>query len=268
MNTVIVQLSDPHVGRRAKLLYDRIDTNAMLHAAVTSVLQLPQQPDAVLLTGDIVDAGSATEYAQAARLLERLRMPMYLLPGNHDDRRQLRRSFPHYRYLGFEGPVRYRADIGPVQLLALDTSVLGQPHGELDDASLDWLERELQEDCTRPVIIAMHHPPFQTGIEHMDAMGLRTGAERFARIVAAHEHIERILCGHLHRAIDVRYCGTIASTAPSTAHQIALNFMPGSPARWSFEPPGFRVHVCTPEGRIITHLVASGEFPGPYPFTG
>src|SRR5690606_24580951 len=109
---------------------------------------------------------------------------------------------------------------------------------------------------------------FQTMIGHMDAMGLRAGAERLGRIVAAHGHIERILCEHLHRAIDVRYHGTIASTAPSTAHQIAPDFAPDSPARWSFEPPGFRVHVCTPEGGVVAHVVAGGEVAVPYPLDG
>lgn len=268
MNTVLVQLTDLHIGKRAQPLYGRIDTGSMLHAAITSVLQLPQQPDAVIITGDLVDAGSADEYAHVATLLAPLRMPCYLLPGNHDDRRQLRRSFPHHRYLGVEGPVRYTVRIGHLRLIALDTSVIGQPHGELDDGSLDWLAAELDADPHTPVIVAMHHPPFQTLIGHMDKMGLQRGEARFAELVAAHPNIERIVCGHLHRAIDVRYHGTIASTAPSTAHQISPDFAPDSPAQWSFEPPGFRVHICTPEGRLVTHLVNSGQYPGPYAFEG
>lgn len=266
MNTVLVQLSDLHIGKPRQPLYGRIDTGGMLHAAVTSVLQLAQQPDAVIITGDLVDAGTADEYAHLATLLAPLKMPLYLLPGNHDDRSQLRRSFPHHRYLGVAGPVRYALRIGHMRLIALDTSVAGQAHGQLDDASLDWLAAELSADTQTPVVIAMHHPPFKTLIGHMDDMGLQQGEARFAKLVASHGHIERIICGHLHRAIDVRYAGTLASTAPSTAHQIAPDFVLGGPARWGFEPPGFRVHIGTPEGRVVTHLVNSGQYPGPYSF--
>jgi Icc protein len=68
----------------------------------------------------------------------------------------------------------------------------------------------------------MHHPPFATGITHMDNFGLDNAAE-LAEIVVRHPQVERILCGHLHRTIDRRFAGTVAGTAPSTAHQIRLN---------------------------------------------
>ncbi|KAG1318835.1 hypothetical protein G6F63_015032 [Rhizopus arrhizus] len=68
----------------------------------------------------------------------------------------------------------------------------------------------------------MHHPPFLTGIEHMDAIGLLSGAPELERIVSRFPHVERVLCGHLHRTIFQRFGGTIASTCPGTAHQLAL----------------------------------------------
>jgi 3',5'-cyclic AMP phosphodiesterase CpdA len=47
----------------------------------------------VLVTGDIADHATDEEYEQVRQLLFSLRAPVYVLPGNHDDRRALRRSF-------------------------------------------------------------------------------------------------------------------------------------------------------------------------------
>jgi len=79
--------------------------------------------------------------------------------------------------------------------------------------------------------------------------------------------VERVICGHLHRAIDVRFGGTLASTAPAPAHQVCLDLAPDAASAWTLEPPGFRVHAWSPTtGRLVTHLAASGHFEGPYPF--
>jgi hypothetical protein len=77
--------------------------------------------------------------------------------------------------------------------------------------------------------------------------------------------VERIICGHLHRAIDVRFGGTIASTCPAPGHQVALDLQPDAPSAWMLEPPAFRVHAWDGE-RLVSHLAASGVFEGPYPF--
>jgi len=47
----------------------------------------------------------------------------------------------------------------------------------------------------------MHHPPFQTGIAPMDAVGLG-GADAFAAAPARHPEVERVSCGHLYRSIQ------------------------------------------------------------------
>ena len=100
----------------------------------------------------------------------------------------------------------------PLRLLALDTVVPMKSHGELCEARLGWLAARLAEQPDRPTLVLMHHPPFQTGIEHMDAIGLLAGGPELERIVARYPRVERVLCGHLHRTIFRRFGGTIAST--------------------------------------------------------
>lgn len=267
--TFLVQLTDTHIREPGRLAYGRIDTAPYLRRAVDSVLRLRQAPDAVVITGDLGDFGRAAEYAHLAELLAPLPMPVYLMPGNHDDRDQLRRSFPGHAYLGDGGDtggfVQYAVRVGGLRLLTLDTCVPGHSHGTLDATRLDWLERQLAACRGEPVVIAMHHPPFRTLIGHMDAIGLREGATELEALVARHPNIERVICGHLHRAIDVRFGGTIASTSPAPGHQVALDLDPDAPSAWMLEPPGFRVHAWDGT-RLVTHLAAAGAFEGPHPF--
>ena len=114
-------------------------------------------------------------------------------------------------------------------------------------------------------MIAMHHPPFQTLIGHMDAIGLSQGAPELEALVAQHPNVERIICGHLHRSIQVRFGGTLAMTVPSPAHQVCLDLAPDAASQWTLEPPGFVLHALSGSG-LVSHTVASGSYDGPFPF--
>ena len=271
--TILVQITDTHIREAGRLAYRRVDTGAGLQATIESVLALRQAPDAVVVTGDLVDFGRPAEYARLERMLAPLTMPVYLLPGNHDDRDQLRAAFPRHTWLAdpvttVDGAraIQYAVRIGPLHLLTLDTVVHGRSHGELCEARLDWLEARLAERVGEPVIVAMHHPPFTTFIGHMDKAGLMSGIERLRGIVAGHPNVERIVCGHLHRSIDVRFGGTIASTCPGPAHQVTLDIDADAASAFTMEPPAFRVMAWTAATGVVTHLASAGRFEGPYPF--
>lgn len=262
-----VQITDPHIRARGRLAYGRLDTAAYLRMTIESVLRLRQPPRAVVMTGDLVDTGRTEEYEHLRELLAPLPMPVYLMPGNHDDRDSLRMAFPDHKYLGETGFIQYRCCIVPVHLLALDTVKPGCGDGMLCEERLAWLERELGLLRGKPVVIAMHHPPFRTLIGHMDEMGLSQGAAELETLLHRHTNVERILCGHLHRAIEVRYGGTVAATCPSPAHQLTLNLDPDAASDWMLEPPAFRVHAWDAANRrLVTHLAPAGRFEGPYPF--
>lgn len=265
--TLLVQLSDPHIREPGKLAYGRIHTAPYLAQAVDSIGRLPQRPDAIVITGDLTDFGRAAEYEHLQSLLAPLGdMPLYLLPGNHDERQQLRASFPSHSYLGTDGFVQYSVPIGGLQLVTLDTVTPGASEGNLCQQRLDWLEAELDRQRHKPVVIAMHHPPFQTLIGHMDRIGLLTGAQELEAIVARYPNVERVICGHLHRSIQVRFGGTIAATIPSPAHQVCLDLAPDAASAWTLEPPGYALHALPTGGRLVSHMAASGAFEGPFPF--
>ncbi len=262
-----VQITDLHIRAPGQLAYGRIDTAAYLRTTIESILRLNQQPCAVVVTGDLVDFGRVEEYEYLRELLAPLPMPVYLMPGNHDDRENLRRAFPQHDYLGRTGFIQYHRRIGPVHLLALDTMKPQCSDGMLCTQRLTWLERQLALLEGEPVVVAMHHPPFRTLIGHMDEIGLSEGSAELDAVLRRHTNVERILCGHLHRAIEVRYGGTVAATCPAPAHQVTLNLDPAAASDWMLEPPAFRVHGWDAANRrLVTHLAPAGRFEGPYPF--
>jgi 3',5'-cyclic AMP phosphodiesterase CpdA len=261
-----VQLSDTHIRAKGQLTLHRIDTSTYLSEAVKTVKNMPVRPDAVILTGDLADGGRPEEYEHLAELLEPLTMPYYLLPGNHDDRDEMRRSFSDHHYLGTPGQfIHYSIDLDDIVIISIDTSMRGQSAGALCVDRLGWLDEALGQTRDRAVVVAMHHPPFETYIDHMDQVGLLTGKDEFVEIIKKHPHVERIICGHLHRSIDARIGSTMASTAPSPAHQVELNLAVGAPPRWMKEPPGFKVHAWKLGGGLVSHLAYVGRFEGPYP---
>lgn len=264
----LVQLSDAHILAPGRLLDNRIDTASALRAAVQRVNDLQPAPLGVLLTGDLVDAGSPAAYAHLRQLLAPLTLPVWLMPGNHDERGALRAAFPDHAYLhnqDTQGFIQYTVDLPDLRLVALDTVVAGAGHGALCSHRLDWLDRTLRAAPYMPTLLAMHHPPFQTHIGHMDALGLLEGGDAFAEIVSRHRQIERIVCGHIHRSIQCRVAHTVAMTVPSTAHQIALD-IGDSAGSYTLEPPGMSLHVWRSGPDLVTHLLPIGDFPGPFAF--
>lgn len=266
MKTTFVQLTDLHIRAPGEHACGRIDTAAYLRQAVTSILALPLAPDAVVITGDLADLGRSEEYEHLRELLRPITRPIFLLAGNHDERQALRATFPDHRYLGVDGDLRYSVALGELQLIALDTTVPGQPHGMLDAQRLDWLARTLDAARGRPVVLAMHHPPFRTFIDHMDAMGLLQGAAELDALLRGHPHVERVICGHVHRPIDLRFGGTVASVCPSPAHSVALDIRQAAPAAWTLEPGAFKLHVWDRDTGLVCHQLCAGRFEGPFPF--
>ena len=276
---LLAQISDPHIVAKGKLFRcpvkgtandaERIsiefDTGPYLARAVAALNALVPRPDAVALTGDLVDHGEAEEYAHLRELLAPLAMPVFVIPGNHDQREPLREAFGGDGYLPAEGFLQYTVEDYPLRLIALDTLVPGSHHGTLCDKRLGWLDRTLAAQPERPTAILIHHAPFLTGIAYMDNFTFDKPAA-LAEVIGRHPQVERILCGHLHRAIDRRFAGTVAGTAPSTAHQIRLNLVPDE-ARISFifEPPGYQLHLWQPGSGLVTHTCVLDEWGAPNP---
>jgi 3',5'-cyclic AMP phosphodiesterase CpdA len=215
---ILAQLSDPHI----KVGPNDEGSAAALARAVEAVLALTPLPDAVVVTGDLAEHAGAAEYERFAELVAPLPMPVHVLPGNHDD-------------LDWPGP--HSVDCGGTRLVLCDTHIPGRDDGHLD---LDWLESELGDG---PTIVAMHHPPFLTGIGGLDAIGL-PAPERaaLATLLSRSPQVKRVIAGHVHRTAFATLGGCVVATCASTNLQARLEI--GTPSYTIVpEPPAFLVHT-------------------------
>jgi 3',5'-cyclic AMP phosphodiesterase CpdA len=264
---LIAHITDLHV-RPYGLPANRVaETNMLVARAIETVAALDPPAQAVFISGDLTDNGLPEEFAELMRLTRRLKVPVYVVPGNHDRRDEMKKACAAWPGVTDDPDfIQYTADIGPLRLIALDTVKPSSSAGELCARRLAFLEQALADAGTRPVVILMHHPPFRCGLEGMDAIRLHDGAEAFAALVARHPNVERILCGHTHRAIHVRLAGTVATTSPSVAVQVALDLTPGGGDDMVLEPPAFQLHLWIEGQGLVTHGAFIERFPGPFPF--
>jgi 3',5'-cyclic AMP phosphodiesterase CpdA len=266
---LIAQISDLHIKPPGSLAYGRVDTAAALERCVAALNELRPKPDLVVISGDLADTPSAEEYAHLKRLLEPLDLPFAGIPGNHDSRELMRAALPQ-AYAFASGPLNQHVATGGLDLVLLDSSVPGKPHGELDAPTLQWLEATLASAPDRPALLFLHHPPFETGIWHMDRQNLRNAAE-LEPMVRRHPRARLIATGHIHRATLAMFAGVATTICPAPNHAVDLDLAQLREPSFKVEPPAFHLH-CWYRGEgfgsIVTHQVPIGHFDGPHPFFG
>ncbi|WP_455827454.1 phosphodiesterase [Pseudomonas graminis] len=264
---LVAQISDLHLKAGQRLTYGVVDTLGALRRAVDHLNASHPRPDIVVVSGDLVDFGRADEYAVLHPELARLHMPCYLVPGNHDSRGPLLEAFRDHGYLpaSADGPLDWVVDEHPLRLIGLDSTIPGAHGGQLLDSQLQWLDEQLSRRPDAPTLLILHHPPFISGIGHMDREPF-INAAALEQVVARHPHVERLLCGHLHRPMQRRFGGSLSCVCPGTSHQIVLDLQEAAPAHFNLEPAGYLLHRWEAQQGLISHNGVFGEYPGPYPF--
>lgn len=245
---VLAQISDTHV---------RTDDGGVATAQLTRAMAQAREyrADAILLTGDLANDERRDEYQALAEVIASPPMPLFLMPGNHDDRMGLRIAFPRHTYLPLDGDLSYAIDQFPVRIVCLDQIVPGQTHGEFSQARARWLDQTLKAARHKPTIVALHHPPFQTHDLLFDKIGLHHG-DRFASVIAKHKQVRRIICGHHHRVVVGQVAHAPVIVAPSTSWVYGLAAHQGQQiAPKTSEETGWMLHVWTKNGGFASHFM-------------
>ncbi|MRH29285.1 phosphodiesterase [Microbacterium sp. SYP-A9085] len=218
----LVHVSDTHLLGGDRRLGGRYDTASNLQRTLAAIENLAVRPDAILFTGDLTDLGEPEAYAALKAAVEpvaaRLDAALVWVAGNHDERPELRASL-----LGGAPtlePVTGEWDLGGLRLLALDTSVPGWHHGDLDDAQLAWLRDVLATPAPLGTLLAMHHPPLPSHLPLFDILELRH-QDRLADAIAGTD-VRGILAGHLHYSTHGMFAGVDVSVAAATCYTMNL----------------------------------------------
>lgn len=249
---LIAQISDCHIVEPGGRIADRVDPTPGLRRAVEIVNGFRPAIDVVVGTGDLVNDGRSEQYHQLQSVLADLRPRFIPIPGNHDDRTELRSRFDVVPPGNPDDPIDHVVDLGECRLVCLDTTIPGHHDGRLTDDQLAWLDDALAT-ASPPVIVVQHHPPIPSGIPAMDRRYGLAGAAGEGQVVRRHAHVEAVIGGHYHRALHRRFADTVATCCPSTAVQLAL-VLERLPTRYSDEPTGLLIHDVSTAG-TSSHVV-------------
>ncbi|MFN4172621.1 MAG: metallophosphoesterase [Pseudorhodobacter sp.] len=248
----IAHISDLHIIATADppgIL--RADAVARARALMADLSAFPGL-DLVVITGDNVNDARAEEYGVLADVLAGLAVPYLILPGNHDDRAQLRALVPDRPYADATG-LSHVWEKGDARVIVLDTLAEGEIAGRLLPAQLDWLEATLARPFDGHSLIALHHPPCRPSMGRLDGNVLVEGNDRLRDMLDRQPRPVTLLCGHLHRPFQALFGRSLVSAAASTAFQFALEIDATEEPPTAREPYHYSIHILRADGAHTIH---------------
>jgi Icc protein len=252
---LVGQLTDTHVaasGRDGVPLDELfVDNNARLAAAVASINEEAPALDVLIGTGDMTNWARPEEYEILAELMAPLTVPFLVIPGNHDDRDLLRATFPDVPWVDAVHASWVTVIGDPaVRVIGLDSTLPGEPGAEFDHERERWLRSVLADAHDGVTVLALHHPPFATGVDWMDASGF-VGLDLLETVLSEHP-VDKVICGHFHRPVSSTIAGIPAQVGLSTVQHVDLDLTPGAGPSLIVDPVGYQIHRVTARD-IVTH---------------
>jgi len=215
---IIAQITDFHIGYQGPTApcknMDR------LHQVLNAINTLKRKPDLILATGDLVENPEYWAYDMLRDGLSDLSIPVHFLMGNHDARDPFRKVFPEAEFN--DGFLQYTIDNYPVRIIALDTLDPGNHGGAFCSRREQWLKAELDKAPQTPTLIAMHHPPIQSGISWLTAQRHDAWVVRLRSLLSGYNNVVHMIAGHIHRNIYTQFAGTTVSVSEAVAPQVKL----------------------------------------------
>lgn len=242
----LLQVTDPHLfGDESQTIYGVTTAVSFRKVLAEAFAPGTPRPDAILVTGDIADDHTAAAYANFRRALQPYGLPVYCLPGNHDEPGLMTGlvNGDGFQYGG-------TAEFGAWSAVFIDTHVHGRPEGRVIPAELARLEASLASFGERPVLVCLHHPPLPVGSAWLDGVGLRNASE-FLAVIERHPAVRVVLGGHVHQSFEQVQRGVLMLATPSTCAQ----FTPHTErCVMDLKPPGYRWLTLLPDGTVQTEV--------------
>ena len=240
----LTQFTDPHLyGGEGESLRG-VATLPALTTAIAHARGRDWPPDAVLVTGDLVQDDPAG-YQHFRRVFGALNLPVLCLPGNHDEPRAMRRELTGAPFV-----LGGHVDLGRWRIVLLDSCIPGAASGALSAAELERLDTALATAEGRHCMVCLHHHPVLMASRWLDRVGLTNAAE-FLHTLDAHRNVRAVVWGHVHQEYEGDRGGVRLFATPSTGAQ----FLPMSD-RYAVDtrPPAYRPFDLHPDGRIDSEI--------------
>ncbi len=254
---LIAQISDLHVVEKNRhwLSEPLTKIDERVSKTISHLNDLNPRPDVVLLTGDATENGSKASYDHLKDCLQSLQIPMFIVPGNHDHREELRKVFSSSAYMPSRGFIHYAIEDFPVRLIGLDTLVQGENYGRICEERLEWFEKTLNQNRKKPTLIFMHHPPVKIGMRLFDQMNCST-PPLFENLIRDHDQIVGILTGHYHHLCISSFGGKLCFLAPSIAPVHHFSHPEADQvASLELEDPAVTLHRWQDDNALVSHVL-------------
>jgi len=242
---LIAQMTDIHIGFAPDEKPEELNRQRF-RAGLAQILEAPNRPDMLVLSGDITDHGDRESYERTVELLAVCPFPVWPMCGNHDVRAALLEAFPQVQ--ADEGFLQYVIEQEGLRIVFLDTLEEGRHGGAFCEQRQAWLEARLDEAPDTPTLIFMHHPPVVSGIDWMDPAPDEPWVQRTSAALRGRAQVRAIHCGHLHRPLAATFEGIPLHVTPPVARLVAMDLRPIDPLQpdgrdlITTEPPTYALH--------------------------
>jgi 3',5'-cyclic-AMP phosphodiesterase len=252
---IIAQISDTHIALDSA---DAARRMRDFESTIADINALDPAPDVIIHTGDVVHNGRSDEYAEAVRILSKARAPVYVIPGNKDDRENLRAAFSRDGYLeSGTGFIDYAIEDHPVRLIATDTLNTRSNKGDFCPERADRLINLIDAEKSKPIAVFAHHPPYEVTVGpeplHFESAEMM---ERLQRALLRSGRVIAAFCGHVHRGT----AGSVGGIPVIVVPCIATPLRKGEYPEHMKTCPVYYVHRYDPvwgfvtEARVVGHV--------------
>lgn len=251
-----VHISDSHIGPTVDFSLQGHRPYPCAQRVVEVINNLPQRPDFVIHTGDVVEETSSKAYSLAAGIFGQLEAPLYLVKGNHDSAKGLRRHFsqgPREELSDHPEQISYAFEIKGYRFLVLDARgpVAIDPQGLLPGSQLEVASREAQPQGP-PLVIFIHYPVLPLNSSWMDQrMLIQNGRLLHQALLPAQARLRGVFHGHVHQPMQTFRDGILYVSGASLHSQFGAWPADQETFYDTKHDPGFGFVHLLPEQTII-----------------
>jgi len=211
----LIQLTDTHLFSNDEQELFGVKSNLKFKEVINKIIaEEINDTDMIFLTGDISQDETIESYQKIADHLSSLNIPIYWIPGNHDDLIRMETVFQNTANFNYHRHL----SLPEWQFIFLNTKVEGRGDGLLSQSELALLTSELVSSSPhKKIAIVMHHHPAPVGTPLIDHYILEN-ADEFWNIVRGTK-VELIICGHVHGDYRFKHNDIMIESSPATCMQ-------------------------------------------------